>query len=97
MACPKCGCKTVYNYDAEDDVVDDRLQRCAACGAIFDLDDHADEDDGDDFEGRPRAPCRVIGKACRSVNLTGPSRGPSTGGNSNRIVGLLRTPPKGVM
>lgn len=24
---------------------DDRLQRCAACGEVFDLDDHADEDD----------------------------------------------------
>lgn len=24
---------------------DDRLQRCAACGEVFDLDDHAEEDD----------------------------------------------------
>lgn len=44
MACPKCGCKTVYEYDDEDPQ-DDRLQRCAACGEVFDLDDHAEEDD----------------------------------------------------
>lgn len=48
MACPKCGCKTVYQYDdcdEDDPGDDDRLQRCAACGEIFDLDDHAPEDD----------------------------------------------------
>lgn len=45
MACPTCGCKEVHQYDDEDDPQDDRLQRCAACGEIFDLDDHADEDD----------------------------------------------------
>ena len=45
MACPKCGCKTVYQFDDEEDPQDDRLQRCAACGEVFDLDDHADEDD----------------------------------------------------
>jgi hypothetical protein len=31
--------------DRERDPHDDRLQRCAACGEVFDLDDHADEDD----------------------------------------------------
>lgn len=45
MACPKCGCKCVYQYDEDNDVEDERLQRCAACGAVFDLDDHAEEDD----------------------------------------------------
>ena len=45
MACPKCGCKTVYQFDDEDEPQDDRLQRCAACGEVFDLDDHAEEDD----------------------------------------------------
>lgn len=44
MACPKCGCKVCYQYDDEDGE-DDRLQRCAACGEVFDLDDHAEEDD----------------------------------------------------
>ena len=44
MACPKCGCKTVYQFDDEDDPQDE-LQRCAACGEVFDLDDHAEEDD----------------------------------------------------
>jgi len=35
----------VYQFDDEDDQHDDRLQRCAACGEVFDLDDHAEEDD----------------------------------------------------
>ena len=30
MACPKCGCRTTYQYDDEDDPQDDRLERCAA-------------------------------------------------------------------
>jgi hypothetical protein len=48
MACPKCSCLVVYEFDTAGDDCDqgdDRLQRCAACGHIFDLDDHADEDD----------------------------------------------------
>ena len=45
MACPKCGCKTVYQFDDEEDPQDDRLQRCAACGEVFDLDDHAEEEE----------------------------------------------------
>lgn len=50
MACPKCGCKVTYTYDDEDfGPSDDRLERCAACGEIFDIEDSADEDD-DEFE-----------------------------------------------
>jgi DNA-directed RNA polymerase subunit RPC12/RpoP len=50
MACPNCGGKVTYQYDDGDDCavgvhLDDRLERCAACGAVFDIDDHADEDD----------------------------------------------------
>lgn len=45
MACPHCLCKVVYPFDDEDEPQDDRQQRCAACGALFDLDDHAPEDD----------------------------------------------------
>lgn len=48
MACPKCGCKVAYQFDDEDFGEDDRMQRCAACGEVFDLDDHAPEDDEDD-------------------------------------------------
>ena len=44
MACPKCSCKTVYQFDHEDEPQDDRLQRCAKCGSVFDLDDHEDDD-----------------------------------------------------
>ena len=47
MACPKCGCMVTYQYDSGDDFgqSDDRLERCAACGEVFDIEDHADEDD----------------------------------------------------
>lgn len=51
MACPKCGCKTTYQYDtgADDiaaaDMGFDRWERCAACGEVFDVEDHADEED----------------------------------------------------
>lgn len=54
MACPKCGCKTVYQFDDEDDPQDDRLQRCAACGEVFDLDDE-DEEDDENPEAQPGA------------------------------------------
>jgi hypothetical protein len=47
MSCPKCGCKVTYQFDADDDCLeaDGRLERCAACGDVFDIDDHADEDE----------------------------------------------------
>lgn len=52
MACPACGCKTTYTYGHEQgwdyEADDDRLERCAACGHIFDIEDHADEDDEHD-------------------------------------------------
>jgi DNA-directed RNA polymerase subunit M/transcription elongation factor TFIIS len=40
MACPECGCKLCYEYDD-----DGELDRCAACGNIFDVNEHADEDE----------------------------------------------------
>ncbi len=46
MACPRCGCKETYHYDDED-APDDNWERCAACGVIFDIEDHADEEDDD--------------------------------------------------
>jgi hypothetical protein len=47
MACPKCGCKTTYQYDPGDDLeqTDERLERCAACRHVFDIEDSADEDE----------------------------------------------------
>lgn len=48
MACPnpECGCKETYQYDDEDfGIGADDMQRCAACGHIFDIDDSADEED----------------------------------------------------
>ena len=49
MACPGCGCKETYCYDEGDDMAggDERLERCAACGLIFDVEDHAPEEDDD--------------------------------------------------
>ena len=44
MACPRCGCKETNHYDDED-APDDNWERCAACGVIFDIEDHADEED----------------------------------------------------
>ena len=47
MACQQCGCKTTYCYDEGDDMPggDERLERCAACGAVFDIEDESPEDD----------------------------------------------------
>lgn len=47
MACPKCGCKVAYQYDPGDDLeqTDERLERCAACRHVFDIEDSADEED----------------------------------------------------
>ena len=46
MACPRCGCKETNQYDDED-ASDDNWERCAACGVVFPIEDHADEDDDD--------------------------------------------------
>lgn len=47
MACPSCGCKVHYQYDGEVELFrcDDRMQRCAGCGHVFDIEDSADEED----------------------------------------------------
>lgn len=47
MACPSCGCKETYQYDGDDDcgAGDDRLERCTACGNVFDVEDHTPEDE----------------------------------------------------
>ena len=47
MACPKCGCKVHYQYDSglDGEQRDENLERCAACGEIFDIEDAAAEDD----------------------------------------------------
>ncbi len=52
MACPKCGCKTTYQYNGADFGPDDeRLERCAACRHVFDVEDHADEEDDEPAHG----------------------------------------------
>ena len=46
MSCPRCGCKVCYEYNDDDmGLGDDRLERCAACGEIFEIEDHAEEDE----------------------------------------------------
>ena len=54
MACPACGCKETYQYDGWCDHSDDcdGMERCAACGVIFDVEDHAPED-GDEHDEPP--------------------------------------------
>lgn len=42
MACSRCGCKETYEYD-EEDAPDDSWERCAACGVVFNVEDHTDE------------------------------------------------------
>lgn len=52
MACPACGCKTTYTYDDEDyGPAGGDYERCAACGTLFDVEDHTPEDEeGADHE-----------------------------------------------
>lgn len=45
MACPRCLCKETYTYNDEDAPDDDSWERCAACGLVFDIEDHAEESD----------------------------------------------------
>jgi hypothetical protein len=46
MACPNCGCKVHYQFnDADFGPDDERLERCAACSAVFDIEDAAEDDD----------------------------------------------------
>lgn len=44
--CPRCKCKTTYSYGDDDDMdFDTYLERCAACGAIFDIEQSLDDED----------------------------------------------------
>lgn len=46
MACPACGCRETYQFDDEDFGIGvDEMYRCAACGAIFQLEDEMPEED----------------------------------------------------
>lgn len=52
MACPKCECNVHYEYDDHEAAFDlgsavGYLQRCAACGELFDIEDAAEDDDDD--------------------------------------------------
>lgn len=49
MACPKCGCKLHYQYDTgwDGEQQPENLERCAACGAVFDIEDSTDEEEDD--------------------------------------------------
>lgn len=56
MVCPKCGCKVTYQYDAEEppEQGDDNLERCAACGNIFDIEESEPEDDDEPIDDATR-------------------------------------------
>lgn len=46
MSCPACGCKVHYQYDADEfGPGDEGLERCAACGEVFHIEDAADDED----------------------------------------------------
>jgi hypothetical protein len=45
MACPRCECKVTYQYDDDDIFPSEGMERCAACGYIFDEDEALEEDD----------------------------------------------------
>jgi hypothetical protein len=49
MTCPACGCKVHYQHNSDEDFAgdDERLERCAACSAVFDIEDAADDEDED--------------------------------------------------
>ena len=52
MACPAYLCKETYEYDDGEDYPDlEDLMRCAACGAVFPLEDEATEEDNDQPSG----------------------------------------------
>lgn len=56
MACPQCRCKTCYQYnDADFGPDDEDLERCAACGHVFFIEDHLPEDN-DQPETQPGSP-----------------------------------------
>lgn len=45
--CPKCGCKEYYQFDSgwDDEQAGENLNRCAACGQVFDIEDAAEAED----------------------------------------------------
>jgi hypothetical protein len=48
MSCPSCGCKVCYQYDGgveDHEPWPEDLERCAACGHVFDIEDQVDEED----------------------------------------------------
>jgi len=45
MACPVCGCKETYQYDEGDFASEEGIYRCAACRAIFPIEDELPEED----------------------------------------------------
>lgn len=64
MACPRCGCRVTYRYDMNPDFNDpeeDYWERCASCGAVFDI-DWAGDDDFDPDEKFVEQICREAGE-----------------------------------
>lgn len=47
MACPKCGCKEVYQCSDADNSHTYGMEYCAACGEIFYHDEHTEEESDD--------------------------------------------------
>lgn len=77
MACPKCGCKEVYQHNSAWDPSeqdDEREQSCAACGAVFDIDDSADEDDEDRYSVIEQADAAIRARHPREPHYLTPTQ-----------------------
>lgn len=96
MTCPKCG-----HPDELTIVLFDKPMRCVFCASCY-YSQFVNED------GSPRSPFGGDGRTADGcmdgvqvypycLKTPGPSTSQPAAGNSNRMVGLLRTPPKGVM
>lgn len=71
MACPSCGCRVHYQFNSEEDFAgdDERLERCAGCGAVFDIEDAADDED--DAYGTPASAAPISFEAVDGRILSG--------------------------
>jgi hypothetical protein len=49
MPCPQCKCKETYYFNDDDIEQNHDLERCAACGCVFDSFDAAENDDNEDL------------------------------------------------
>lgn len=93
MACPQCSSHEVVRFAFFESPR--ACCMCCACGFSCVEDDPMPAEGGDGRTGDGCMDDVQVEPYCSQA--LGPSRSPSAAGNSNRIVGLLRDPHKGVM